>query len=85
MTKFPPITANGPVINEPGVSNTLGTTSRAKQFPTTSNSATDEFFFNLGDNSSNLDSQNGGFTVFGQVMENWWSSDSEPPQRVDHV
>lgn len=30
--------------------------------------ATNQFFFNLGDNSANLDAQNGGFTVFGQVQ-----------------
>ena len=32
------------------------------------NSATNQFFFNLADNSSNLDGQNDGFTVFGQVV-----------------
>ena len=32
------------------------------------NSATSQWFFNLGDNSANLDNQNGGFTVFGQVL-----------------
>ena len=31
------------------------------------NSATNQWFFNLVDNSSNLDNQNGGFTVFGRV------------------
>jgi cyclophilin family peptidyl-prolyl cis-trans isomerase len=31
------------------------------------NTATNEFFFNLADNSSNLDTQAGGFTVFGKV------------------
>ncbi len=31
-------------------------------------SATNEWFFNLADNSSNLDNQNGGFTVFGRVI-----------------
>ncbi|MEL4895963.1 peptidylprolyl isomerase [Crocosphaera sp. Alani8] len=31
-------------------------------------SATSQWFFNLGDNSANLDNQNGGFTVFGEVL-----------------
>lgn len=31
-------------------------------------SATSQWFFNLADNSANLDTQNGGFTVFGQVL-----------------
>jgi cyclophilin family peptidyl-prolyl cis-trans isomerase len=30
-------------------------------------SATTDFFFNLADNSTNLDQQNGGFTAFGRV------------------
>src|SRR5206468_3782038 len=30
-------------------------------------SATSGFFVNLGDNSANLDNQNGGFDVFGQI------------------
>jgi Ca2+-binding RTX toxin-like protein len=32
------------------------------------NSATNQWFFNLADNSSNLNNQNGGFTVFGQAL-----------------
>jgi cyclophilin family peptidyl-prolyl cis-trans isomerase len=31
------------------------------------NSATSQWFVNLADNSANLDNQNGGFTVFGEV------------------
>lgn len=31
-------------------------------------SATNQFFFNLGNNASILDGQNGGFTVFGKVV-----------------
>ncbi len=31
------------------------------------NSASIDFFFNLGNNSQNLDNQNGGFTAFGRV------------------
>ncbi len=33
------------------------------------NSATSEFFINYADNSGILDSQNGGFTVFGKVIQ----------------
>lgn len=33
------------------------------------NSATSQWFFNLADNSANLDGQNGGFTVFGEVLD----------------
>ena len=32
------------------------------------NSATSQWFFNLANNSTNLDNQNGGFTVFGHVV-----------------
>ena len=32
------------------------------------NSATSEFFFNVANNSANLDNQNGGFTVFANVV-----------------
>ncbi len=47
-------------------SNTIGTIAMAKQGGNP-DSATSQFFFNLADNSSNLDNQNGGFTVFGKV------------------
>jgi cyclophilin family peptidyl-prolyl cis-trans isomerase len=68
---------NPPIQNEFHTSNTRGTIAFAKipaedQFGNPipgggPDSATDQWFFNLGDNSSNLDNQNGGFTVFGNV------------------
>jgi cyclophilin family peptidyl-prolyl cis-trans isomerase len=62
------ITAFAPVQNEPVFSNTLGTIAMAK-LPGDPNSATNQFFFNTADNSQNLDNQNGGFTVFGDVVQ----------------
>ncbi len=53
-------------------SNLIQTVAMAKVGPDNGggpHSATDEFFINLGDNSSNLNNQNGGFTVFGRVTD----------------
>lgn len=59
--------ATQPTIkNEFGVSNTLGTISMAK-LGGDPDSATSQWFISTGANSDNLDSQNGGFTVFGVV------------------
>lgn len=62
------IAANDAIINEPKLSNRRGTIAMAK-LANDPNSATNQWFFNLDDNSANLDAQNGGFTVFGQVSE----------------
>lgn len=58
------------IIGDPEVSNvkyTLSMAKRASEVGGGPNSATREFFINLGNNVSNLDNQNGGFTVFGRV------------------
>ncbi len=65
--------ANAAVINEPVYSNVKGTIAMAK-VGGNPDSATDQWFFNLKDNNTgtaeqgNLDLQNSGFTVFGQVI-----------------
>ncbi len=63
-----PINKKNTVINEPMYSNVAGTIAMAK-IGCQPDSATSEWFFNLDDNSSNLDTQNAGFTVFGQIMD----------------
>ena len=62
------IPTSAPIVNEFGVSNTLGTISMAKTGGDP-NSATSQWFVSLGENSANLDAQNGGFTVFGRVTK----------------
>lgn len=60
------IATNAAIVNEPVYSNKRGTISFAK-YSGNVNSATSQWFINLADNSANLDAQNGGFAVFGQV------------------
>ena len=61
---FGTVTQLPSIANEFDFSNTAGTLAMAKTSGDP-NSATSQFFFNLENNSSNLDNQNGGFTVFG--------------------
>lgn len=69
------VTQFSAVVNEPkpttsvAPNNIRGTIAMAK-LGSDPNSATNQWFFNLADNSVNLDNQNGGFTVFGRVLGN---------------
>ena len=60
------VNSKGQIINEPNNSNLMGTIAMAK-VSGKPNSATSEWFINLSDNK-NLDSQNEGFTVFGNLL-----------------
>ena len=77
------IPADPPVVNEFSAerSNTRGTLAFAK-LGNDPNSATNQWFFNLADNSENLDNQNGGFTVFGEVLT---ESDLEPVDAIANL
>jgi len=67
---LPHISVDTPITNEfdPSRSNLRGTIAMAK-LGNDPDSATSEWFVNLADNSANLDNQNGGFTVFGRVLD----------------
>ncbi len=60
------VPSKGAIINEVGNSNYLGTIAMAR-ISDQPNSATSEWFINLSDNKS-LDTQNGGFSVFGHIL-----------------
>ena len=63
-----PIPTDPPILNEFNISNTRGTVAMAK-LGGDPNSATSQWFVNLANNAANLDGQNGGFTVFGRVID----------------
>ena len=65
---FPAINLDPAVVNEFSLSNVRGTLAMAK-LSGNPNSATSQWFVNLSNNAENLDNQNGGFTVFGRVIE----------------
>ncbi|MEM9301622.1 MAG: peptidylprolyl isomerase [Pseudomonadota bacterium] len=60
------IEADDPIANEFGLSNVRGTVAMARRAGSP-DSATSQWFINLGDNRS-LDDVDGGFTVFGEVI-----------------
>ena len=67
--QFTSVPTDLPIQNEPGISNVRGTVAMAKT--SDPNSATSQFFVNLNDANTFLDSptNSGGFTVFGQVLD----------------
>jgi len=79
FSNFVAVADYGRLTNEflvgPRLSNTFGTLAMAK-VGGDPNSATSQWFFNLGNNTTNLDNQNEGFTVFGRVLESTNLSES---------
>jgi cyclophilin family peptidyl-prolyl cis-trans isomerase len=70
--KYDSVVTDPPIVNEfSAARSNLARTIAMAKLGSDPNSANSQFFFNLVDNSSNLDNQNGGFTVFGKVIAGW--------------
>ncbi len=69
-SQFTPIVTHSPIALEYNVPNTRGTVAMART--SDPNSATNQWFVNLADNSQglSLNSPSGGYAVFGQVLGN---------------
>jgi cyclophilin family peptidyl-prolyl cis-trans isomerase len=78
FSNFLSVTNYGQLTNEydvgPRRGNVYGTIAMAK-LGNDPNSASSQWFFNLANNTTNLDNQNGGFTVFGRVLESVATND----------
>ena len=66
---FPSVSTDPTIQNEfSATRSNLASTIATAKLGGDPNSASSQFFFNLGNNSANLDAQNGGFTVFGKIV-----------------
>lgn len=66
---FPSVSTDPTIQNEfSATRSNLASTIAMAKLGGDPNSASSQFFFNLGNNAGNLDNQNGGFTVFGRIV-----------------
>ena len=86
-SQFTAIPANAPIASQYGIPDVLGTVAMALDSST--NEATDQWFVNMGDNSQSLGkSNNGGYTVFGQIVSGMsvlYDIQSLPVKNVDNA